>query len=307
MPLQFFRTTTVALFLLAFLTACGGGSTGTPVLTYDAFGTPQQVSIAGYSGDIMEPFMSRDEQFLFFNDNSNSGKILHYATYDGSTFTYSGEIGPGINASDGSVQGVPTMDNSNNFYYVDTKFYDPTGTPPVYITLFTGAWTGTSVTGVTPAIGLDFPSPGFLNFDLEVSPDGQTIWFNDGFFNGGAFPVAADIKYATFVAPGIFTRAPDAEAILANVNTTEDLEYAPAISADGLELFFTRLDLGTLNAQIYRVTRADTVSAFNEAELVSAIPGFAEGATFSQDEKTLYYHWLNPSTNQFELYRVTRP
>lgn len=305
MLLNPFRTVLVGT-LISLLFACGGSGGGSPVPTYDAFGVPQRVTIANYTEDIMEPFLSRDEQFLFFNDNAPGGKSLHYATYDGTSFTYVGEIGPFINDSS-SVQGVPTMDNSNNFYFVDTKYYDPDGTPPVYITLFTGNWTGTSVTGVAPVIGLDFPSPGFLNFDLEVSPDGQTIWFNDGFFNSGAFPVAADIKYATFVAPGSFARAPDADAILANVNTTDDLEYAPAISSNGLELFFTRLDLGTMNARIFRATRADTVTPFNTVELVSAIPGFAEGATFSQDEKTLYYHWLNPSANRFELYKVTRP
>jgi len=307
----------IILLLTPLLASCGGGSGGgnPPSSTYDAFGSPVQVVISGYNDDIMEPFLSRDEQYLFFNDNyrdlappATSGKNLHYATYDASsdTFTYVGVIGPNIN-DDRSVQGVPTMDNNDNFYFVDTKYYDPLGTPPVYVTLFTGSWTGTAVNGVVPVVGLDFPSAGFLNFDLEISLDGQTMWFNDGFFSGNAFPDAADIKYATKILPGVFGRAPDTDTIMANVNTTDDLEYAPAISADGLELFFTRLDMDTMDARIYRSTRTDTGSAFTSAKLVSDIPGFAEGATFSRDEKTLYYHWHNTAADKFELYRVTRP
>ena len=293
----------------ALLTGCGGGPDPAPsALTYDAFGARQLVNITGYPGDIAEPFFSRDELYLFFNDNSFPGKNLHYATYSAldDEFTYVGEVGPGIN--DGStVQGVPTMDDNYFFYFVDTKFYAPFDTIPVFDTLFTGTWDGAQVAGVGPVVGIAFPSPGFLNFDLEISPDGNTLYFVDGFFSGSPVPDAADMKLANFnPGSGLFERDPNADAIMANI-TTSDPEYAPAISRDGLELFFTRLDLTSLDARIYRTTRTTTTDVFGPPQLVSAIPGFAEGATFSQDEKTIYYHWLNTSTNKFELYRVIRP
>jgi hypothetical protein len=294
---------------LALLTGCGGGSDpATSPVTYDDFGASQLVTITGYTEDIAEPFFSRDEQYLFFNDNSIGGKSLHYATYSAlnDEFTYIGEVGPGINGLN-SVQGVPTMDDNNIFYFVDTKFYAPLVDPPVFDTLFTGTWTGASVVDVSPVVGIAFPSPGFLNFDLEISPDGNTLYFVDGFFSGGPVPDAADIKVATFnPGSGLFERDANADAIMANI-TTSDPEYAPAISRNGLELFFTRLDPTSLDARIYRTTRANTADIFNPPQLVSAIPGFAEGATFSQDEKTIYYHWQNTSTGKFELYRVVRP
>ena len=93
---------------------------------------------------------------------------------------------------------------------------------------------------------------------------------------------------------------------MANVNTAK-LEYAPAISASGLELFFTRLDLSTTETGIYRTVRATSNSVFDPPQLVSAIAGFVEGPALSPDEKSLYYHKLNTSTGDFELYRVTRP
>ena len=290
----------------ALLAGCGGGSDpASPPLTYDAFGAPQLVTITDYAGDIAEPFFSRDELYLFFNDNS-FGKNLHYATYNTSSdeFTYVGEVGPNIN-DPVSVQGVPTMDDYNIFYFVDTKFYAPLVALPVFDTLFTGTWDGTAVTSVSPVAGIAFPSPGFLNFDLEISPDGNTLYFVDGFFSGAPVPDAADIKVANFnTGSGFFERDSNADAIMANI-TTSDREYAPAISRDGLELFFTRLDTN-LDARIYRTTRANTADIFSPPQIVSAIPGFAEGATFSQDEKTIYYHWHNTATGKFELYRVVR-
>ena len=93
---------------------------------------------------------------------------------------------------------------------------------------------------------------------------------------------------------------------MAAVNTV-DLEYAAAISRDGLELFFTRLDIGTLTTTIHRVTRTATDVPFESPELVSAIRGFVEGPAFSPDERSLYYHKRNQANGLFELWRVTRP
>ena len=305
------RSIFIALLVSSSLSliSCGGGSDQSTSISYDAFGTPEQISIVGYSSDIMEPFFSRDELFLFFNDNAFGGKNLHFASYESATdvFNYVGEVGPNINDGN-SVQGVPTMDNNYTLYFVDTKGYDPLGAPPVYTTLFTGTWDGATVTGVTEVTNIAVPIAGFLNFDIDISPDGNTLYFNDGFFSGNPFPDGAEIKIANYNSTnGKFERAPDADSIMANVNTTTNLEYAPAISNDGLELFFTRLDLMTLDARIYRTTRAIAGAVFGPPQIVTAIPGFAEGVTYSQNEKTIYYHWHNTVLIRFELYRVSRP
>src|SRR5512136_336591 len=66
-----------------------------PPLDYTAFGSPQLVSIIGYAGDAMEPFISRGGDFLFFNSNGGgpTEKDLFYATFvDGATFQYQGPI-----------------------------------------------------------------------------------------------------------------------------------------------------------------------------------------------------------------------
>jgi hypothetical protein len=60
-----------------------------------AFAPPQAVSIQGYDGHIMEPFLSRDGSILFFNnlnaptENTN----LHWSTKINDTlFQYQGEL-----------------------------------------------------------------------------------------------------------------------------------------------------------------------------------------------------------------------
>lgn len=293
------------LILLIFLTtSCGDDSSPPPPASndYTAFSNPEIVTIIDYNDDVMEPFISRDGTYLFFNNAGGlTDKDLFYATFvDDTTFQFQGAI-TDINTA--AVDGAPTMDDANTFYYVSTANYNP---PTTYDTLYVGKWNGSTVTGSTPVTGLAITEPGFVNFDIEVSPDGYALYFNDGDFTGGNnFPDEADIVIAVDSGSG-FTRDPNSATIMANVNT-DNLEYAPAISADGLELFFTRFDLGTMEARIYRAARSNSSSAFGTPQLVSAIDGFAEGPTFSPDEQSLYYHRLNTSTNRFEIYRVTRP
>lgn len=290
------------ILLVLFITACssGGGSSAQAVNNYTAFSNPEKVTINGYSGDIMEPFVSRNGTYLFFNDNV---KDIHYATFvNPTTFNYVGPI-TAINTI--AVDGTPTMDNvASKFYYISTANYNvPPGT---YDTLYSGTWNGSTVTGSAPLTGLASTTPGFVDFDIEVSPDGKTIYFNEGDFRKGLnFPDSDEIIIAVDSGSG-FARIPNSATIMANVNTT-NLEYAPAISADGLELFFTRLDLNNKVTGIYRAARNNTSDPFGVPQLVSAIAGFVEGATLSPDEKSLYYHKQNTNTGAFELYRVTRP
>ena len=302
------RTNLLLVMLVFLATACGGGGGGDSgggqsklaVSNYTAFSKPELVLIKGYGGDIMEPFISRNGNYLFFNDNGR--KNIFYATYvNDTTFQYAGPINA-INTS--AVEGAPTMDATNKFYYVSTARYNrPPGT---HDTLYSGTWNGKTVTGSAVLSGLASTESGFIDFDLAVSPDGSTIYFSEGDFgSGNNFPSADEIVVAVKSGSG-FTRLPNSSTIMANVNTA-DLEYAPAISADGRELFFTRLDLSSMTTGIYRAARANTGSPFDAPQLVSAIAGFVEGPALSPDEKSLYYHRQNTDTGVFELYRVTRP
>ncbi len=287
------------------LAACGsdGGGGGSPApppgADYTAFGNPEPVTILGYSGHAMEPFVSRDGVYLFFN-NDGANKDLFYGTFvNATTVQYQGPI---TSINTGAVDGVPTMDTASRFYYVTTANYNP---PTTYDTIYSGTWNGSSVTGAAVVSGLAITTPGFVNFDIEVSADGDTLYFVDGEFSGGSVPDSADLAIAV-ASGGSFVRDPNSSAILATVNTAE-LEYAAGISTDGTELFFTRATLGLGEVRIYRAARSGPAAGFAAPQLVSAITGFVEGPTLSPDERSLYYHRQNTANGQFEIYRVTRP
>ena len=90
-----------------------------------AFGNPERVTIRGYSDHAMEPFITRDGRYLFFN-NSNDPSVntnLRCAErIDDLTFEYKGEVA-GVNTK--ALEGVPTMDK-NGFYFVSTRSYKET-------------------------------------------------------------------------------------------------------------------------------------------------------------------------------------
>jgi len=293
-------------FIASLLVAgCGsGGSSGSTIVpsSYTAFTNPELVTVTGYSSNVMEPFLSRDGSFLFFNGDSEIGvnKEIYFASYvDPLTFTFIGKLG---NVNSVEVDGTPTMDSANVFYYISTANYTPPGN---YETFYSGNFNSGSnnVTGSTMLTGLAIQLAGRVSFDIEVSPDGNTIYIADGVFGSNPFPDEANLAIAKDSGSG-FARTVDSDAIMTNLNTA-DLEYAPAISTNGLELFFTRTILSSGTASIYRSTRNNTSEAFGSPKLVSAITGFVEGPTLSPDEKSLYYHKKVGSV--FQLYRVTRP
>ena len=286
------------LFMLV-LVGCGGGSSSgeaTHVPLPEAFTNPQRVTILDYNDHAMEPALSRDGQYLFFN-NSNAAvnTNLHWAErVDDLTFQYRGEIG-GVNTT--ALEGVASMDRNNVFYFVSTQSYATT-----LSTLYRGTFTNGAVSGVELVPGVSALSFGMVNFDADISPDGNTLYFVDGLFNfPDPVPSTADILIAE--RSGVdFVRVANGADIMRQINTGA-LEYAPTISASGLEIFFTRLEGST--SAIYASTRSNTLAPFDAPQRIETITGFVEAPTLSMDEKSLYYH--KDENGLFVIYRVTRP
>ena len=302
------RNVMFLLFLcLLLLASCSDDDGTTPTPTpdlYTAFGALEQVTVQGYDGDIMEPFISRDGAYLFFNSNGTN-KDIFYASYDEAAdrFTY---IGPISVLNSPAVDGVPTLDDDGRFYYISTLNYPPSGAS-IFDTIYVGDFEPRSidiVENLAVVPNLDQETFGHLNFDVEISPDGRRLYFVDGVFSGNAYPDSSDFVYALDTGSG-FVRQADSAAVFAAINTT-DLEYAACISRDGLEFFFTRLDRQALTTTLWRATRAGLTEPFDPPRQVAGLDGFYEAATLSPDEKRLYFHRLNPATGAFELYRMTR-
>jgi len=247
----------------------------------------------------MEPFISKDGQYLFFN-NSNDPSVntdLFYASrVDDQTFTF---LGPIPNVDGPELDAVPSLDTLGNFYFVSTRSYSAT-----LSTIYGGQFTASGVNNIALVSGVSLQKPGWVNFDAEISADGQTLWFNDGQYSSSGVLQSANIVIASRQGNS-FIRDANSAALLASVNV-DGLNYAPDISADGLELFFTRVQTTTSGASpaIYRATRADNKSAFGAPELVSGATGFVEAPSLSADGHLLYFHKRVNGT--FAIYYVRR-
>ena len=283
-------------FLLILLPGCKRDSTNKAA----EFDQPVKVEINGYSGNIMEPFLSRDGNILLFNnlnaapENTN----LHWATkVNDSNFEYKGEIS-GLNTM--YLEAVPTLDEAGNLFFVSNRSYAST-----LSTLYQSNFSNGTATNVQLINGLSKLQAGWVNFDVEVSADGKLLYFVDAQFDQTGNPFTADLVVAQKNGSG-FQRLSNSSAILKNVNTNS-LEYAACISADELELYFTRLQVpltATSSPEIFVSTRQNINEAFNSPSKIQSITGFAEGPTISPDQKTLYYH--KKEGNKFILYMVRK-
>lgn len=242
--------------------------------------------------------MTRDGRYLLFN-NLNEPSVntnLHYAErIDDLSFRYRGEL-KGVNTP--ALEAVPTMDRRNAFYFVSTRSYDTTSS-----TVYRGTFADGMVSGVELVPGVSRQKPGIVNFDVDVSPDGDTLYFVDARF-GRRGPETADIVIAQRRAAR-FERASDSERIMQLVNTTTALEYAPCISADGLMLLFTRARTGSGGGvAIFVSQRSRVTEPFGQPMRLVALDGFVEAPTLSPDERSVYFH--KKEGGKFFIYRAGR-
>jgi hypothetical protein len=264
------------------------------------FAAPEPVEIIGYSGDAMEPFLSRDGKYLFFNNRNDpaSNTDLYWArALSGGRFQFMGEV-QGVNTP--SLEGVPSMDRDGVFYFISPRDYQHT-----LSTLYRGRFANGLVTNVELVAGLATQRPGIVTFDAEISADGRTVYGVDGDLTGGrGGPRWAKIFLAVREGNG-FRRLSASDRSLASVNRDE-LQYAPDISADGLTLYYTRVT-GLLlwrKTQIMVATRTSPAAPFGPPHSIDAITGFAEAPSISSDGNTLYFHKLVGGA--YRIFRVTR-
>jgi hypothetical protein len=93
----------------------------------------------------------------------------------------------------------------------------------------------------------------------------------------------------------------------ARLNSRGALEYAAALSADGLELAFTRA-VGPppfTRTSVWIARRADASEAFGEPLRIAAISGaVVEAPAFSPDGDALYYHVR--TGDRFSIWHISR-
>lgn len=263
-----------------------------------------------------EPFLTRDGRYLFFNSGENEGgKDLHYAEAVASEWEYRGPVEADtgtLNTSDG-VQGNPTMDSSNNFYFIDSDTDAMVRTGKFNYEL--GQLTG--VRDLNGELERDVHLLGqkvFGNMGVEISADGKTIFFCRAGWRLNGITLGAlessDILIGRVRLGSYEYDENESRRIMAAINSA-DLEYAPSLSTDELEIFFTRLSLadlrsGKLRSRILRSTRRSRSEPFGQPKEVQVIghSDFVEAPTLSNDERELYFHRRTDS--KMRLFKVSR-
>lgn len=282
--------------ILTGVAACSvSGGTG-PMPTDRSFAGPFPVTITGWAGDAMEPFLTRDGQQLVFNTRNDPADStdLHIATrVDDSTFQY---VGPLAALNSATLDAVPTGSSDGTLYFVSLRAYAGTAG-----TIFSAPLTGTTAGTPAPVTSVTTGGGGLLDFDVDVAPDGQSLLVARGRFTGSAVPAEADlVRYERRGAS--FTQSPTGAARLAAINTAA-LEYAPAITSDGLELCFTRWVVG--REPVLMISRRATAdAAWGVPQRIAGPTGVVEAGAWSPDARTLYFHAL--VGRRYVLRRIVR-
>jgi|TARA_Y100000310_G_scaffold238285_1_gene241659 hypothetical protein len=268
-----------------------------------AWSNEESITILDYSADAMEIGISPDDRYLLFNDNQTPNKDMHWSSrIDDKTYQYRGKV---VNTVTDTVDGTPSFDRQGNIYFTTLKTRSND-----YMSLYRARFEDGTAHEPKPLAGdvhienRDQFLKVWISLDPDISDDGRFLFYSEGRFDplvGLPYPFnvrGAERVGDTFVKMG--------DQILANVNS-DFLDYAPTISTDGLEIFFSRI--GKVNGKpdmigIFTARRVNTTQPFSKPERVMAITGKVEAPVLSGDEQRLYYHRMDGG--RFRVYRVTR-
>ena len=271
-----------------------------PLPVNDEYSNPEKVIINGYTGHAMEPFISRDGNYLFFKGITEGQEAsLYYAgRVDDATFNFIGKIN-GVNRSTHHHGSVPSMDMDGRFYFISNRNY-----PYDYKNVYSGNFLDGTVYDLDTQPGNFYVrSKGWSVMDAEVSPNGTVLYFVNAHSIGGSLPDKSDIGIA-HLSNGDFIVGADSREIMKNINNEDSLEYAPSINSDGLELFFTRFNQCTGQPEIVVAKRNSVKEPFGSPERIGALSGFTEAPSITLDKKRLYYHSRDNGT--YAIYKVSR-
>lgn len=227
--------------------------------------------------------------FNSLNDGITTS-IYYAAKVNDSVFNFIGLV-PIINQTvTPRLDGVASLDSSNNLYWVSTRNY-----PTSYNNLQRIKFTGTGYTNFGSVYG-DFyiNSPGHLIMDATTNYSGDHLIYCNAFFNNclGGAPCKSSMGMAQKLNDSTFNKLTNTTTLFTNVNDTANyIVYAPSISKDGLELYYTRLLHNGLQTEIMVSVRTNTNQAFGLPMLLIGSPNLLpEAATISSDNSKIYYH-----------------
>jgi len=258
--------------------------------TYPSFGPEKKVTINGLTFDAMEPFISADGNTLFFNSlNSGGNTNLYYASrVNDTTFNFVAMVDGTYDSTANHLDAVASMDSLNNFYWVSLRSIP---------NLHRGNFLNGAVSDVSKVYG-DFNifTPGWLIMDACINYTGDLLYYSNAYFGPTytecvGVPCEAKLGVADRVNDSTFSKWANSDDIFAQVNDTNYIVYAPQVTKDGLELYFSRLLKGGFDTELCVSVRDNDSEAFSAPIVIYSNFGFfPEAATPSTDKQKIYYH-----------------
>ena len=288
------------LTLLLVITLVGACANDTMVDLPSAkitYSNPVQITINGYTNDAMEPFISPDGNTLFFNsiNDGNNTKIYYATKVNNTTFAFEGELDGANESQAAQLNAVADLDALNNFYWTSVRDY-----PAKTDNLHHGIYTNGAVYDMGRVQG-DFYNlqPGWLVMDHGISHDGQFLYYNNARFDetNCAGPCETFLGIAKWTGNKNFMKTANSDNILQNINNADYIYYAPCITQDNLELYYTRFKAGNVGvntlAEICVATRTSATDAFSSPSVLfsnTLSNGIIEAPTLTTDKQLMYYH-----------------
>lgn len=265
-------------------------------ITYPSFNSEIDVTINGLSFDAMEPFISPNGNYLFFNSlNDGINTKLYYATrINDSTFNYAGEIIGTNQITTPHLDAVADMDSNGDFYWTSTRNY-----PNELNNLFHGTFSAGNVIDIERVQGdFNMNIPGWLVMDHGISLDGQFLYFNNARFDetNCLGPCETTLGIAKKNNDLTFSTIQNSALILQNINDSNYIYYAPCISSDNLELYFTRYLKGQITLstvfEICVAVRSNPTSKFSVPKVLfsETTSSLIEAPTLTVNKNIIYYH-----------------
>jgi hypothetical protein len=290
------KTHFIIILLSVLIFACSSNDDNNDLLIYPSFGPEIDVTINGLWFDAMEPFISPNGNYLFFNNlNDGINTKLYYATkINDSTFNYVGELTGANQTTSPHLDAVADMDNNGNFYWTSTRDY-----PNELDNLFHGTFSAGNISDIGRVQGdFNMNTPGWLIMDHGISLDGQYLYFNNARFDdmNCQGPCETTLGIAQKENASTFNTLPNSDSILQNINNENYIYYAPCISSDNLELYYTRYLKGSITSstvfEICVAVRSSSLLEFSIPKVLFSenISNLIEAPTLTVDKNIMYYH-----------------
>ena len=287
---------TITIILLLMISCSSKTRDFIEPISYPSFGDEIEVTINGLSFDSMEPFISSDGNYLFFNNlNDGINTKLFYATkINDSTFNFAGELTGTNQSTVPHLDAVADMDSEGNFYWTSTRNY-----PVELDNVFRGSFNLGKVIDIERVHGdFNMNTPGWLIMDHGISLDGQFLYFNNARFDDANCqgPCETTLGVAQKINASTFNTLPNSTSILQNINDADYIYYAPCISSDNLEIYFTRYLKGQIiSSTVFEICvaiRNNSTDQFSIPKVLfsEVISDLIEAPTLTTDKSIIYYH-----------------